>query len=335
MNGLLDIDNLSVSFRTPWGELQALRGVSLSLLPGEILAVVGESGCGKSVLCRSILGLLPSSARVKGGRITLDGLDLTACGERAMGRVRGRLCSMVFQDPLASLDPTLSGEAQIGEAVDLRTPGLSRRARRRRVEELLDLVGLSLPEARRYPCQLSGGMCQRVALAIALAAEPKLLVADEPTTALDVTVQAQILDLLETLGRQLGAAILLVTHDFGVVARLADRVSVMYAGRIVETGTAEEVLRDPRHPYTWGLLRALPGWTAKGEPLYAIPGFPPSPLSPPPGDAFACRNEFALAIDYEEEPPMFPISDTHFAATWLLDPRAPRTAMPTGGPRRV
>ena len=333
MSDRLEVKNLSVSFRTPQGELEAVRDVSFSVRAGEVLAIVGESGCGKSVLCRSIMKLLPRDAWIKGGTVLADGTDITAFGQREMERLRGRLFSMVLQDPMTALTPTIPIGKQIAEAVRVHQPRLSRQAVRRRVLELLELVGIDRPEDRCGLCphSFSGGLRQRVVMAIALASGPKLLFADEPTTALDVTVQAQILDLLRDVQARLGTAAVLVTHDLGVVARAADRVAVMYAGKIVETGTVEEIFYDPRHPYTWGLLRSLPACARQGEPLYTIPGMPPALIDPPMGDAFACRNEYALAIDYQQAPPMFPVSDTHFAATWLLDPRAPRIAPPVGG----
>ena len=333
MAELLEIKDLSVSFDTPRGELQAVRNVSLSLRAGEVLAIVGESGCGKSVLCRTVMKLLPGNARIKGGTIIADGADITHYRERDMKRLRGRLFSMVFQDPMTSLNPTICVGGQIAEAVRIHSPRLGRDAVYRRVMELLELVGIPEPEARYrlYPHHFSGGMRQRAVMAITLASAPKILLADEPTTALDVTIQAQILDLLRDIQRKLGTATVLVSHDLGVVARVAERVAVMYAGKIVETGTAEEIFYDPRLPYTWGLMRSLPALAREGEPLYTIPGMPPSLIDPPRGDAFACRNEYALAIDYDEAPPMFRLSDTHYAATWLLDPRAPKVIPPVGG----
>lgn len=324
MSDLLEVRNLSVSFDTDRGELQAVRDVSFSLKEGEALAIVGESGCGKSVLCRSIMKLLPGTARIKGGSIAVNGVDITDYREKDMRRLRGSLFSMVLQDPMTSLNPTIPVGRQIGEAVRVHQPGLSGKQVRRRVLELLELTGTEEPEERYrlYPFQLSGGMRQRCVIAAALASRPRILFADEPTASLDVTIQAQILNLMCSVREKLGTAIVLVSHDLGAVARAADRVAVMYAGKIVETGTAEEVFYDPRHPYTWGLLRALPANAQRGGELYTIPGTPPTLIDPPRGDAFACRNEYALAIDYEEEPPMFRISDTHYAATWLADPRA-------------
>ena len=332
MENILELKNLTVSIDSPMGKVEAVRGVSLALRPEEVLAIVGESGCGKSMLCRSIMKLLPRSARIEGGQIIANGADITGYSQRDMNRLRGKLFSMVLQDPMTALDLTQTVEAQIAEAVRVHSPRLDRQAVHRRVMELMELVGIPQPEKRGklYPYHFSGGQRQRVVMAIALAADPKILLADEPTTALDVTVQAQILDLLKDIQHRLHTATILVSHDLGVVARAADRVAIMYAGRIVEIGTAEEIYYDPRHPYTWGLMRSLPA-LAKGGELYTIPGMPPSLVHPPRGDAFACRNEYALAIDYEEAPPMFRVSDTHYAATWLLDERAPRVTPPIGG----
>ena len=333
MAELLEIKNLSVSFDTPQGELQAVRGVSFSLHAGEVLALVGESGCGKSVLCKSIMKLLHKNARITGGSILVDGVDITNYRQRDMERLRGRLFSMVFQDPMVSLNPTISIGEQIAEAVRVHHPKMEREAVHQRVIELMKLVGITEPEQRygQYPYHFSGGMRQRTVMAIALASNPKILLADEPTTSLDVTIQAQILDLLRDIQQKLGTATIFVSHDLGVVARVADRVAVMYAGKIVEIGTAEEIFYDPRHPYTWALMRSLPSFAQEGEELYTIPGMPPTMIDLPPGDAFASRNEYALAIDYEEMPPMFQISDTHYAATWLLDERAPKITPPMGG----
>ena len=333
----LEIKNLTVSFDTPQGELEAVRDVSFSLHSGEVLAIVGESGSGKSVLCKAIMKLLPGAARIKSGSIRVDGADITNYRQRDMERLRGKLFSMVFQDPMTSLNPTLSIGEQIAEAVRLHNPKMRRDAVYERVIALMELVGIERPAQRykQYPYNFSGGMRQRTVMAIALASNPRILLADEPTTALDVTIQAQILDLLRQIQARLGTATILVTHDLGVVARVADRVAVMYAGKIVEIGTADEIFYDPRHPYTWGLMRSLPAYAQEGEELYTIPGMPPQLIDPPKGDAFASRNQYALGIDYEEMPPMFRVTDTHYAATWLLDPRAPRITPPVGGDARV
>ena len=337
INELLKIENLSVGIQSAAGKVEAVRDVSLELHPGEILAIVGESGCGKSMLCKTIMKLLPKSAKIEGGRILANGTDITEYSEREMRKLRGSLFAMIFQDPMTALNPTVPIGRQIAEAVLIHRPKLSKEAVHNRVIELMELVGIEQPHERYhlYPYNFSGGMRQRSVMAMALASNPKILLADEPTTALDVTIQAQILDLLKEIQAKLGTATILVSHDLGVVARCADRVAIMYAGKIVEIGTAEEVYYDPRHPYTWGLMQSLPALNKSAKELKTIPGMPPTLIDPPTGDAFACRNAYALAIDYEEQPPMFKITDTHYAATWLLDPRAPRITPPIGGNANV
>ena len=334
MEHLLELQNLHVSYHTPRGTVQAVRGVDLTLDSGEVLAVVGESGCGKSALLKAVMRLLPENASVT-GKILVNDTDIAPYPEKQLQKLRGSLFSMVFQDPMTALNPSMTIGAQIAEAIVVHEPKISKDALRARVLELMELVGIDRPMERMklYPHNFSGGMRQRAVMAIALAARAKILLADEPTTALDVTIQAQILDLLRDIQEKLHTATILVSHDLGVVARAADRVAVMYAGKIVEIGTAEEVYYDPRHPYTWALLRALPALAEGKDALYTIPGMPPTLIDPPQGDAFACRNEFALAIDYEKAPPMFRVTDTHYAATWLLDPRAPKITPPIGGLR--
>ena len=324
MAELLEVKHLSVSFDTPEGEVEAVRDVSFFVKKGETLAIVGESGCGKSVLCRSIMKLLPRTARIKSGSILANGREIIECTEKEMQTIRGSFCSMVFQDPMTSLNPAMTVGAQIAEAVLIHRPELSREEVRRRVWELMELVGIDHPKERaaQYPWNFSGGMRQRAVLAIALASEPAVLLADEPTTALDVTIQAQILALFRKIQEKLGTAIVLVSHDLGVVAAAADRVAVMYAGKICETGLVREIFEDPKHPYTKGLLRSLPALSRGKKELYCLPGMPPKLNHPPVGDAFACRNPYALAVDYEKQPPMFQVTDTHYAATWLLDERA-------------
>ena len=324
MAELLEVKHLSVSFDTPEGEVEAVRDVSFFVKEGETLAIVGESGCGKSVLCRSIMKLLPRTARIKSGSILADGREIIDCAEKEMQTIRGSFFSMVFQDPMTSLNPAMTVGAQIAEAVLIHRPELSREEVRRRVWELMELVGIDHPKERaaQYPWNFSGGMRQRAVLAIALASEPAVLLADEPTTALDVTIQAQILALFRKIQEKLGTAIVLVSHDLGVVAAAADRVAVMYAGKICETGLVREIFEDPKHPYTKGLLRSLPALSRGKKELYCLPGMPPKLNHPPVGDAFACRNPYALAVDYEKQPPMFQVTDTHYAATWLLDERA-------------
>ena len=337
MEPLLKIENLTVGIHTPAGKVEAVRDVSFELHPGEVLAIVGESGCGKSILCKSIMKLLPKSAKIEGGRIIANGVDITEFSDRDMRRLRGKLFSFVFQDPMSALNPTIPIGKQIGEAVLAHDPKMPKAKVYDRVIELMELVGIQRPHERYklYPHHFSGGMRQRSIMAIALASDPKVLLADEPTTALDVTIQAQILDLLKEIQTRLGTATILVSHDLGVVARCADRVAIMYAGKIVEIGTAEEVYYDPRYPYTWALLQSLPALNKGKAELKTIPGMPPTLIDPPAGDAFASRNVYALEIDYHEQPPMFRITDTHYAATWLLDPRAPKIESPMGGKANV
>ena len=333
MDELLKIEHLSVGIQSPGGKVQAVRDVSFELYPGEVLAIVGESGCGKSMLCKTIMKLLPKSARIEGGKIIANGVDITNYSDKDMQKLRGKSFSMIFQDPMTALNPTIPIGKQIAEAILVHEPKLGKEAVYNRVIALMDLVGIRQPQERYnlYPYNFSGGMRQRSVMAIALAANPQILLADEPTTALDVTIQAQILDLLKDIQGKLGTATILVSHDLGVVARAADRVAIMYAGKIVEIGTAEEIYYDPRHPYTWGLMQSLPALNKGNTELKTIPGMPPTLIDPPAGDAFACRNKYALEIDYHEQPPMFRITPTHYAATWLLDPRAPKIAPPIGG----
>ena len=333
MGKILEVKNLTVHIKTHKGVVQAVRGVDFYLNEQETLAVVGESGSGKSITMKGVMGILPKNGKVVEGSVMFQGNDLTKYSERQMQQVRGSEIAMIFQDPMTSLNPTIKIGKQIAEAVLIHNKNYTKEQVNQKVLELMELVGISHPKERyhQYPWQFSGGMRQRCVMAIALAADPDILFADEPTTALDVTIQAQILDLLREIQMKFGTATILVSHDLGVVARVADRVAVMYAGKIVEIGTAEEVYYDPQHPYTWGLMRSLPAFAKGKESLYTIPGMPPTLINPPKGDAFACRNEYALNIDYEEMPPMFKITDTHYAATWLLDPRAPQIKSPMGG----
>lgn len=335
MNELLKAEHLSVSFFTDVGEVEAIRDVSFTVEKGEVLAIVGESGCGKSALCKSIMKLLPKTAKIKSGKILVNGADITDYTEKNMSRLRGELFSVVFQDPMTSLNPTITVGKQIGEAVRIHNKKMSRGQIRKRVIELMQLVEIDRPEERirQYPHEFSGGMRQRAVMAIALAGNPKILFADEPTTALDVTIQAQILDVFRRIQKKMEMATVFISHDLGVVAGVADRVAVMYAGKIVEIGTAEEIFYDPRHPYTWGLLQSLPILAGEKEWLPTLPGMPPTLIHPPKGDAFAERNVYAMRIDYEKEPPMFQVTDTHYAATWLLYERAPKVKVPTGGRR--
>ncbi|EMJ5408837.1 ABC transporter ATP-binding protein [Clostridioides difficile] len=329
MEHLLEVNNLSVSFKVEEGEVQAVRNVSFNLKKGETLAIVGESGCGKSVLCKSLMRILPYNGYIKNGEVLLKSSDLVKKSEKEMEDIRGKNISMIFQDPMTSLNPTISIGKQIAEAVIIHQ-GISKSEAKKRAIELIELVGIDNPEKRfkQFPHHFSGGMRQRIVIAIALACNPDVLIADEPTTALDVTIQAQIIDLIKDLQHKIGLSIIFITHDLGVVATIADRIEVMYAGKIVEIGTVEDIFYDPRHPYTWGLLGSLPTLDSQDDYLYNIPGMPPNLLNPPKGDAFAIRNKNALKIDYEKEPPMFKINDTHSAATWLLHPDAPEVDVP-------
>ncbi|MGM9604501.1 MAG: ABC transporter ATP-binding protein [Faecousia sp.] len=326
---ILQVNHLSVSFDTYVGTVRAVRDISFELHRGETLALVGESGCGKSVTCRSIMRLLARNAHIDTGEILFDGEDLLKKSNRDMRSVRGGQIAMIFQDPMTSLDPTMKIGRQIAEAVTLHRR-ISRAAAKKRAIELLKLVGIEDAEKRceQYPHEFSGGQRQRIVIAIALAADPQILIADEPTTALDVTMQAQILDLIKEIQKKTGTSVIFITHDLGVVANVADRVAVMYAGRIIEIGTADEVFYDPRHPYTWGLLASMPTLATDEDELYAIPGTPPTLINPQPGDLFAPRNPYALEADRIAEPPLFQVTETHFAATWLLDPRAPKVEPP-------
>ena len=337
MKALLKVENLSVSIPTAMGKVQAVRDVSFELYPGEILAIVGESGCGKSMLCKSIMKLLPKNAIIEEGHILADDVDIVGCSEREMRKLRGKLFSYIFQDPMTALNPTITIGKQIAEAVLVHQPKLSKEQVYDRVIELMELVGIREPHERyhQYPHSFSGGMRQRSVMAIAMAGNPKILLADEPTTALDVTIQAQILDLMKDIQKKMGTATILVSHDLGVVARAADRVAIMYAGKIVEIGTAEEIFYDPRHPYTWGLMQSLPIFNKGNEELKTIPGMPPTLVDPPVGDAFAPRNIYAVEKDYKEQPPMFRITGTHYAATWLLELGSPEIQPPIGGKNHV
>ncbi|WP_243297300.1 ABC transporter ATP-binding protein [Bacillus litorisediminis] len=338
MEKLLEVKDLHVSFDIYGGTVQAVRGVTFDVYKGETLAIVGESGSGKSVMTQSLIKLIPMPpGKITSGQVLLEGVDLVPKSEKEMEKVRGNDISMIFQDPMTSLNPTMKIGRQITEVI-LKHHKVSKEEAKQRAIHLLNLVGIPFPERRfqQYPHEFSGGMRQRAMVAIALAANPKLLIADEPTTALDVTIQAQILELMKDLQQKTESSIIFITHDLGVVANVADRVAVMYAGQIVEIGTVDEIFYDPRHPYTWGLLASMPSLDSddKSE-LAAIPGSPPDLTNPPKGCAFAPRNPYALAIDYEEEPPMFQISKTHFAKTWLLHPDAPKVEPPEAVKNRL
>lgn len=328
---------MHVSFDTYGGEVKAVRGVTFDLKKGETLAIVGESGSGKSVTTKALMQLIPKPpGRIKEGEVLFEGRDLTKMSEKQMQKIRGKEMAMIFQDPMTSLNPTMKVGNQIMEGL-IKHQKMDRAQARKRVVELLELVGIPDPESRlkQYPHQFSGGMRQRVVVAIALACNPKLLIADEPTTALDVTIQAQILELMKDIQKKTDSATIFITHDLGVVANVADRVAVMYAGKIVEIGTVDDIFYNPKHPYTWGLLGSMPSLDSADEELYAIPGSPPDLLDPPKGDAFAPRNEYAMQIDLEQEPPMFKVSETHYAATWLLHENAPNMEPPASIKKRM
>lgn len=336
---VLTVRDLSITFTTTAGPVHAIRGVNLDLYRGETLAIVGESGSGKSVTVKAAMGILAKNGTVDSGSIeftyhhddgTTETVDILKMKKNDIRKhINGKRIAMIFQDPMTSLDPTMTIGKQIMEGMiwHYKTP---KKEAWKKAVNLLKEVGITDAEERmtNYPHQLSGGMRQRVVIAIALACDPELLICDEPTTALDVTIQAKILEMIQRIQKERKISVIYITHDLGVVAKVADFVNVMYAGRIVETGTIDEIYYAPAHPYTWGLLSAMPDLDTDDDRLYTIPGSPPNLLHPVNGDAFAPRNIYALNIDERTEPPMFKISDTHYAATWLLDPRAPKVEMP-------
>ena len=328
---LLEVKDLSVSFNTYAGEVQALRGISFSVDRGETLAIVGESGSGKSVTVQTIMRLIPMPpGEIKNGEILLEGEDLVKASIERMRELRGGKIGMIFQDPMTSLNPTIKVGKQIMEGILIHKNVTKEEAKQQAIE-MLRKVGIPKPEERfhQYPHEFSGGMRQRAVIAIALSCEPDLLICDEPTTALDVTIQAQILDLINELKKELNIAVILITHDLGVVAETADRVIVMYAGEKLEEAPVRELFKNPKHPYTWGLLKSLPRLDMKiGEKLVSIPGTPPDLLKPPVGDPFAPRSEYAMKIDYERKPPMIDLGNGHFVKSWLYVDGAPKIKSP-------
>lgn len=327
---VLSAKDVEIQFNLRGRRLMAIRKCSLDLYEGETLAIVGESGSGKSVFTKSFVGMLDANGAIVGGSIMYDGEDLsTFKKEKDWLKIRGRKISMVMQDPMTSLNPLKKIGAQIQESIELHQ-GLKGAEAKKVAIEMLEKVGIPNPEKRyeQYPHEFSGGMRQRVVIAIAVACHPQILICDEPTTALDVTIQAQILDLIRNLQKELNMTVIYITHDLGVVANVADRVAVMYAGQIVEYGLVDEIFYDAWHPYTWALLSALPQLGVKGEELPTIEGTPPNLFNEIKGDAFAPRNKRALAIDFVKEPPFFDITETHKAKTWYLDPRAPKIEQP-------
>ncbi|WP_097015473.1 ABC transporter ATP-binding protein [Anaerocolumna aminovalerica] len=326
----LSVKHLNVKFNLRGKVLHAIRDISLDIYKGESLAIVGESGSGKSVFTKTFMGLLDKNGWIDSGEILYGDRNLAAFKkENEWLTIRGKEIAMVLQDPMTSLNPLKTIGAQISEAIEMHQ-GLKGDALKAAVLEILQDVGITEPERRykQYPHEFSGGMRQRVVIAIAVACKPKTLICDEPTTALDVTIQAQILDLLKNLKKKYDLTTIYITHDLGVVANVADRIAVMYAGDIVEYGTCEEVFYDPKHPYTWALLSSLPQLGKKGEDLYSIKGTPPNLFNQIHGDAFAPRNPKALKIDFIERPPLFEVTPTHKVRSWLMDPRAPKVEPP-------
>ena len=327
---ILSAKDVEIQFSLRGKKLTAIRRCSLDLYEGETLAIVGESGSGKSVFTKTFVGMLDANGTITNGTIMYNGEDMAQYKTEADWlKIRGKKISMVMQDPMTSLNPLKKIGKQIEESITL-NQGITGEAAKKEALEMLKKVGIPDPERRynQYPHEFSGGMRQRVVIAIAVACRPQILICDEPTTALDVTIQAQILDLVRSLQSELNMTVIYITHDLGVVANVADRVAVMYAGQIIEYGLVNEIFYDAWHPYTWALLSALPQLGVKGEPLPSIDGTPPNLFNKVVGDAFAPRNKQALAIDFVKEPPFFKVSDTHYAKTWYLDPRAPKIEQP-------
>lgn len=330
MEKLLEVKNLETSFKTNVGEVHAVRGVSFYLNQGEALGIVGESGCGKSVTMMSIMRLIDSNGKIVNGDIIFDGKDISKVKDSEMNSIRGNDIGMIFQDPMTSLNPVYTIGDQLMEPL-LKHKGMSKEEARKEAIEMLGLVGIPSPEKRmkQYPHEFSGGMRQRAMIAMSLICKPKLIIADEPTTALDVTIQAQILDLMKDLKNKLNTSIILITHDLGVVADLCSRINVMYGGIVVETGTTEDIFYRGKHPYTWGLLGSVPNpkETTK-EKLKPIEGQPPDLLKPPVGCPFAARCDYAMKICIEKQPPQFEVGENHKCACWLCHENAPKVESP-------
>lgn len=346
---ILKIRDLNISFKTDNGNVKAIRGVNLDLYKGETIAIVGESGSGKSVTTKAIMGILASNGTIDSGTIDYvwydeytgerQERDIVQMSERELQKeIRGRKIAMVFQDPMTSLNPTMTIGRQVMEPMMYHYKKSKQEAYQKALE-LLELVGITDAEKRmkNYPHQLSGGMRQRIVIAIALSCDPYVLICDEPTTALDVTIQAKILELIQEIQKKKNLSVIYITHDLGVVAKVADYVNVMYAGKIVETGTINEIFYDSRHPYTWGLLSAMPDLDTDDDELYTIPGTPPNLIYEVKGDAFAPRNKYALNIDLRLDPPTYyvPGSKTHKVSSWLMHENAPKVEMPEALRRRL
>ncbi|EOD00479.1 ABC transporter ATP-binding protein [Caldisalinibacter kiritimatiensis] len=330
-NKLLEVDNLQVSFHTYAGEVKAVRGVSFHVNRGEALAIVGESGCGKSVTAQTIMKLIPMPpGKIKKGKVVFDGKEISKYTDRQMEKIRGKEISMIFQDPMTSLNPTMKVGKQIMEGL-IKHQKMDKQKAKERAIEMLRLVGIPNPakRAEQYPHEFSGGMRQRAMIAIALACNPKLLIADEPTTALDVTIQAQIIDLMQELQHKLNTAIIIITHDLGVVADIAQRIAVMYAGVVIESGTVDDIFYRPQHPYTWGLLQSVPRLDVKEDKrLVPIEGTPPDLIAPPKGCPFAARCDHAMKICKEQFPERTEIDDNHYVHCWLQHSMAPNVKNP-------
>ncbi|MBQ1439136.1 MAG: ABC transporter ATP-binding protein [Solobacterium sp.] len=329
-NIILSVKDLEVKFKVRDRVLTAIRRISMDFEEGKVVAIVGESGSGKSVFTKTFTGMLEVNGEVSGGEIWFEGQDLTKIKKDSeWEKIRGKKIATVFQDPMTSLNPVKTIGDQISEVI-IKHQGKSKAEAKKMAIEMMGKVGIKDPDKRydEYPFMYSGGMRQRIVIAIALACRPRILICDEPTTALDVTIQAQIIRLIKELSEEYGFTTIYITHDLGVVANVADVVAVMYAGQIIEYGNVDEIFYDSRHPYTWGLLSSLPQLGEKGEDLFAIRGTPPSLFEEVKGDAFAPRSNYAMKIDYEQEPPFFKVTDTHYAKTWLLDPRAPKVEPP-------
>lgn len=330
MEKLLDVLDLKTSFFTHVGEVKAVGGVSFHLNKGEALGIVGESGSGKSITMMSVMKLLSDNGKIINGQISFEGKDIVNMPESEMQRIRGNEIGMIFQDPMTSLNPVFTIGEQLMEPL-LKHKKMSKKEAYERALHMLDIVGIPSPESRmkQFPHEFSGGMRQRVMIAMALSCEPKLLIADEPTTALDVTIQAQILELMKELKEKINTSIILITHDLGVVADVCNRINVMYGGLIAETGTKEDIFYRPKHPYTWGLLKSIPNpKTLVKERLRPIDGQPPDLLKPPAGCPFAPRCEYAMKVCMTKRPPLFEVGDEHKAACWLNHPEAPKVEAP-------
>ncbi|MPQ43488.1 ABC transporter ATP-binding protein [Clostridium tarantellae] len=332
MTRLLEVKNLKTSFSTHIGDVQSVRGVSFHLDKGEAIGVVGESGCGKSVTMMSIMKLLSNNGKIVDGKILFDGKDLAQFSEKEMEKIRGNEIAMIFQDPMTSLNPVISIGEQLTEHV-IKHKKINKKEAIKIAIKMLELVGIPSPEKRmkQYPHEFSGGMRQRVMIAMSLVCDPKLIIADEPTTALDVTIQAQILDLMRELKEKLNTSIILITHDLGVVADLCSRINVMYGGIIIEQGSTEDIFYRAKHPYTWGLLKSVPNPKENvKEKLKPIDGQPPDLLKPPVGCPFAARCDYAMKICIERRPELFQIGDRHSSACWLCHENAPKVESPIG-----